>query len=150
MKKLLENVILLLITAILVLGIYNYIKSIEEPKEEDPIVDVLPDDEEPGENETPGTDVEPGEDEETSVELLTFSVFYCDELKSFSFEEGMTWEDFINSDYDVPLETGDVWSIDSGIVKPIGIAFLVYYANNGDSAVQDTDLIRANYTYCVY
>lgn len=101
MKKLLENVILLLVTAILVLGIYNYVKSNEEPKEEDPIVDVLPDDEQPGENETPGTDVEPGEDEkepeENPVQLATFRVGD----KEYQFEEGMTWSQFVDSEYNV-------------------------------------------------
>ena len=141
MKKLLENVILLLITAILVLGIYNYVKSIEEPKEEDPIVDVLPDDEQPGENETPGTDVEPGEDENIS----TIVIYGSDSSRDLTiqYEEGMTWGDWLNSKYNT-----------FGAEKKSYILFPQYgyltYGEYGDSSepsVSTTDKIDNTYTY---
>ena len=159
MKNLLENVILLLVTAILVLGIYNYVKSIEEPKEEDPIVDVLPDDEQPGENETPGTDVEPGENETpgTDVEpgedvlpgedenISTIVIYGSDSSRDLTiqYEKGMTWGDWLNSKYNT-----------FGAEKKSYILFPQYgyltYGEYGDSSepsVSTTEKIDNTYTY---
>ena len=78
--KFIENLLLLLFAALLVLGVYNYIDSQPKTEEDNPTVDVLPDD---------------GEQEET-VETLTVNV--CDEndssivLYTIEYEEGLTME----------------------------------------------------------
>ena len=83
MKKILENAVLLVIAAALFLGVYSYIKASDDPIEDDEIVDV----------ETDGA----GE-----VELLELTIdcsFTGTADITIQYEEGMTWEEWINSEY---------------------------------------------------
>ena len=85
--KLIENLLLLLFTALLVLGVYNYIESQPKPEEDNPVVDVLPDD---GEQEEP---VE-------TLQLTIYGDFDCtEEAFTIEFVEGMTWGEWVNSKY---------------------------------------------------
>ena len=76
-----EAVSLIILTAACVIGVTKHLDSHkEEPKEDTPIVEELPNEEEPGE-ETP--------------EILTFTVG----SDTYEYVDGMTWADWGNSEY---------------------------------------------------
>lgn len=78
--RFLENLCLLLVTALIVLGGYNYIKSQEKSKEETPIVDVVPGDED-------------------TLKLDIYDNTGESVVHTIEYEEGMTWAEWLESDY---------------------------------------------------
>ena len=112
MKDLLENIVLMLLTALLFMGVYNYCKSNEEPKDEDPIVDVLP-----GDNE----EQEPSEDEVQLKEVqLNFTSGTTGPTTSFpmlTYYDGCTWGELLEfNDFLRLSDDGSkiLWSYDNG------------------------------------
>ena len=86
-KNVFQIVALALISLVLLGAVIDVANDLV--KEEDPTEDVLPDDEQPGEDEK--------EPEENPVQLATFRVGD----KEYQFEEGMTWSQFVDSEYNV-------------------------------------------------
>lgn len=84
MKRFLESLCLILLSAFLIIKIGGYYEDkAEEPTPDDEVV------------ETPVED-------ETPVEVLTLMIYNYSEdevIISIDFEEGMTWRDWMNSDY---------------------------------------------------
>ena len=91
-----EAVALIILTAVLVVGVYKYIDTSDNEKEENPVVDV-----------EPGGDELPGEDNGTEEEpvIITATVYYQGEIADFDgistiqYEEGMTWAEWVESEY---------------------------------------------------
>ena len=75
----LEVVSLMILTAVLVVGVINYMKTVEEPKEETPIVEV--------------------EDEKPVIKNITISSGPATYF--ISYEEGMTWAKWVKSSYNI-------------------------------------------------
>ena len=89
--EIIEAIALMLLTAVCVVGVINYAKSLEEEKLKEPIVEKPP--------------VVEEKPEELPVEILTMDIqlhtsgFDYVVLYTIEFEKGMTWEEWINSDY---------------------------------------------------
>ena len=129
-KNVFQIVALALISLVLLGAVIDVANDLV--KEEDPTEDVLPDDEQSGENVTPGTDVEPGEnvtpgtDVEPGVETLTFNINHAAYDSSgytiltgtytqITYVEGMTWAEWVDSEYNTIGA-----SIDGGFVLITG------------------------------
>lgn len=87
----LEAAALIILTGVIVVGVIKYIDSREEPKEETPIIEELPGEEQPGEDDG----------------VLSLNIYYWDDSNnqpssdyvSIQYEDGMTWEEWANSKY---------------------------------------------------
>lgn len=68
-----EAAAIIVLTAVLVVGVINYAKTNDEQKEETPIVE--------------------------GAEILTLTVTTMDEPITITYEKGMTWREWVASDY---------------------------------------------------
>lgn len=121
----LEAAALIIITGVIVVGVYKYVDSKEEPKEETPIVEEAPGDEEPDGDETPEEPV-----------ILSFTVSHHDQEYTYNFEEGMTWEEFLASDYNT-----------NGVFEIVSDPYVFYDGYGPTNSFVKTDLIVAGSTY---
>jgi len=77
---------------------------------------------------------------------ISTSIFYIEDNLTgdefYRFEEGMTWQDWVNSEY------GTYYIIQDGFVVEEGSQVAVY-CNDGSKPVFPSSLIMANYTYTI-
>ena len=132
MKKFFETLCCILLTLVLLIVVGNYFENKEEPKEDDPVVET------------------PVEDETPSPEVLTLMIYNYSEdevIISIDFEEGMTWRDWMNSEYYDSRITAEehpsgAWST----MKCDNFAILI----SGESgSCEDGSIIHPELTYVV-
>ena len=86
----LEAAALIILTGVIVVGVMKYIDTKEEPKEETPIVEELPGDELPEEDN--GTDEEPLQ---PTIRMEYIPVSGPESLGEVKYYDGITWEELI-------------------------------------------------------
>lgn len=124
----LEAAALIILTGVIVIGVMKYIDTKEEVKEEDPIVEV-----------EPGTDEEQGADEIISLTIIDNSDVY--ENKTIQYVKGMTWGEFINSEYNTDgLEFSEDYIIADGFT-------LYVLIEDEETMINPSDLIDNNLNY---
>ena len=123
----LEAAALIILTGVLVVGVIKYIDSREEPKEEDPTVEVNPD----GDEETPTVDEEQPNEPAESFSRKTIEINVAGPgtgvKLSFEYNPGMTWQEAIDNNPElleqlIINEDGTI-SVDFGEYGVFGLSF---------------------------
>ena len=117
----LEAASLMILTAVLIVGIINYTKTIEEPKEETPIVEV--------------------EDKKPVIKNITITSGPATYF--ISYEEGMTWAKWVISSYNI---IGCYASMNR-IMNAEGLELYVFTEEFGFGAIEPSDLIDSSLQY---
>ena len=126
----LEAAALIILTGVIVVGVMKYVDTKEEPKEEDPIVE---------ENQ--------GLEEVTLLEIKYYSdIADNNTFITLTFEEGMTWADWVESKYNTHGFSIDDYYILDNNSEPV-----MYYSDSvmpGEGISVDlTDVINYEFTY---
>ena len=106
-----EAAAIIVLTAVLVVGVINYLGT-TEPKDETPVGDTLP-----------------GDEPVISTLTITGNEYFSLDDFTITYEDGMTWEEWVNSEYN---EFGFVIMSDY-----VGYEGLIIYATDGSSECKD-------------
>lgn len=92
--------------------------------------------------------------EKSSTNIQTFTIKETTyDPVIYWFEEGMTWEDWVNSDYNTGYSGGEIYADDWDglycVLEAGASAYIYYFYYTDESRVNKKDLITANYTYLI-
>ncbi len=90
-------------------------------------------------------------EEDTSENKITFQIYIngIDRTNTYTCDEGMTWEEFIDSQYNITDSYG--YYLTPRCTENVGISngssFIYVYNDYGIDRVEDSEVITSNYTY---